>query len=87
MYFATGKVADGQEVVDRRFFARSVMRHADLADCSPASLDIIHSAGEKQLLEMLDELELRFPDPKYGRTDCNHIFLNIVPVCLSIILI
>eukprot|EP00047_Mylnosiga_fluctuans_P011844 m.23124 g.23124 ORF g.23124 m.23124 type:complete len:2267 (+) comp3852_c0_seq1:80-6880(+) len=80
MYFATGKVGEGQEVVDRRFFVRSVMRHADLIDNSPASVDIIHNAGEKQLLEMLDELELRFPDQKYGRTDCNHIFLNIVPV-------
>lgn len=83
MYYATGKVVAGQEVVDRRFFVRSVMRHADLVDNTPATLDIMHSAGEKQLLEMLDELELPFADQVYGKTDCNHIFMNVVPTVLA----
>jgi hypothetical protein len=32
---------------------------------------------------MLDELELPFADAAYGRTDCNHIFINVVPVRLG----
>jgi hypothetical protein len=45
MYYATGKVLGGQDVVDRRFFVRSILRHADLADNTPTTLETMHRCG------------------------------------------
>ena len=31
------------------------------------------------MVEALNELEVFIEDSKYGKTDCNHLFLNFVP--------
>jgi acetyl-CoA carboxylase/biotin carboxylase 1 len=36
-------------------------------------------AGERLLLEAMDELEVAFTHALAPKTDCNHIFLNFVP--------
>jgi hypothetical protein len=80
LYHALEDRADGR-ATDRRFFIRAIMRHPDLIN-KEASLDFMHSQGERLILEALDELELVFSDKKYGRTDCNHVFINAVPTVI-----
>ena len=46
---------------------------------SEASFEYLKNEGERLLLESLDELEVAWTHPDARRTDCNHIFLNIVP--------
>ena len=65
--------------VDNRFFIRSVMRFPALPDGVNEG-DFLITAGETQLIEALDELEVAFSNPKYAKTDCNHLFINSVPV-------
>eukprot|EP00045_Choanoeca_perplexa_P018135 m.279161 g.279161 ORF g.279161 m.279161 type:complete len:2306 (+) comp17727_c0_seq1:161-7078(+) len=73
IYFAT---ADNGE---KRFFARTIMRHPDLVS-SQVSQKTMTDAGDRLLLEALDELEVVYNDPQYSGTDCNHVFINFVPV-------
>ncbi|EGD82369.1 acetyl-CoA carboxylase [Salpingoeca rosetta] len=77
LYYAKAK--DPKSAHDRRFFARTIMRHPDLVD-KQATKAFMQEAGERLLLEALDELEVVFSDPKYAGTDCNHVFINFLPV-------
>eukprot|EP00043_Microstomoeca_roanoka_P013840 m.136036 g.136036 ORF g.136036 m.136036 type:complete len:2298 (+) comp15862_c0_seq1:167-7060(+) len=77
LYFAQAK--DTKNKHDRRFFARTIMRHPDLVD-QEATKAFMQEAGERLLLEALDEMEVVFSDSKYGDTDCNHVFINFLPV-------
>ena len=79
LYFATGKAADGRGGACRRFFARTIMRHPDFLQ-RESSPRLMQQAGERLLLEALDELELVFNNPKYRGSDCNHVFINFVPM-------
>jgi hypothetical protein len=80
LYFSESKEGSGlPSAHDRRFFIRSIIRHADLIS-KEASLEYFLSEGERQVVESLNELEVVFEDPRYYKTDCNHLFLNFVPV-------
>ena len=59
--------------------ARTIMRHPDLVD-KEATKDLMQEAGERLLLEALDEMEVVFYDTRYDKTDCNHVFINFLPV-------
>eukprot|EP00730_Choanoeca_flexa_P002935 TRINITY_DN11234_c0_g1_i1.p1 TRINITY_DN11234_c0_g1~~TRINITY_DN11234_c0_g1_i1.p1 ORF type:complete len:1256 (+),score=364.96 TRINITY_DN11234_c0_g1_i1:514-3768(+) len=76
IYFATAKT---NGVEERRLFARTIMRHPDLVH-SRVSRKTMTDAGDRLLLEALDELEVVYNDPRYAGTDCNHVFINFVPV-------
>ncbi|KNC83894.1 hypothetical protein SARC_03882 [Sphaeroforma arctica JP610] len=67
-----------QNAVDRRFFMRSIIRHADLLS-KRASLEYFFNEGERVVVEALNELEVFNNSADYPRTDCNMIFLNFVP--------
>ena len=68
-------------MTDKRFFIRSIIGHHDLVDKS-ASLEYMIKEGERTFLEALDYLELFFTDPKYQPSDCNHIFLHVIPTVI-----
>ena len=75
IYYATDK-GKGSEA---RFFARTIMRHPDLVNAE-VSRKTMTDAGDRLLLEALDELEVVYNDLRYQGTDCNHVFINFVPV-------
>lgn len=81
LYLGRAKVPKGQEVTDFRFFIRSIIRHSDLIT-KEASFEYLQNEGERVLLEAMDELEVAFSHPQAKRTDCNHIFLNFVPMVI-----
>eukprot|EP01134_Creolimax_fragrantissima_P000481 CFRG0481T1 len=82
LYYAEAKDIKTQgpaaTVVDRRFFMRSIIRHADLLS-KRASLEYFFNEGERVVVEALNELEVFNNSSDYPRTDCNMIFLNFVP--------
>jgi acetyl-CoA carboxylase/biotin carboxylase 1 len=79
VYHGKGIMPAGSAFTDHRFFIRSVMRFPTLPDGVNEG-DFLLTAGETQLIEALDELEVAFANPTYGKTDCNHLFINAVPV-------
>ena len=79
VYHTTGIMPKTAKFVDNRFFIRAVMRFPALPDAVDEG-DFLITAGETQLIEALDELEVAFNNPKYAKTDCNHLFINSVPV-------
>ncbi|ODN03712.1 Acetyl-CoA carboxylase 2 [Orchesella cincta] len=81
LYLGKGKVPEGQEVTDYRFFIRSIIRHSDLIT-KEASFEYLQNEGERLLLEAMDELEIAFSHAQAKKTDCNHIFLNFVPTVI-----
>jgi len=79
LYYAKGRMTEGQKFQDNRFFMRAIMRYPDL----PAGMDyteFLQTAGESQLVEALDEIEVLYNDPKYAKSDCNHLYINSVPI-------
>ncbi|KAM5238299.1 acetyl-CoA carboxylase 2 isoform 2-T2 [Ctenodactylus gundi] len=80
LYLGAAKVKEGAEVTDHRFFIRAIIRHSDLIT-KEASFEYLQNEGERLLLEAMDELEVAFNNAS-ARTDCNHIFLNFVPVVI-----
>ncbi|PAA64942.1 hypothetical protein BOX15_Mlig015514g1 [Macrostomum lignano] len=80
LYLAKAQqVASAFPVTDYRFFARCIIRHADLVT-KEASFDYLKHEAERVILEALDSIELAFgTNPDAQRTDCNHIFINFVP--------
>ncbi|KAJ8967322.1 hypothetical protein NQ314_002949 [Rhamnusium bicolor] len=81
LYLGKAKVAGGKEVTDYRFFIRTIIRHSDLIT-KEASFEYLQNEGERVLLEAMDELEVAFSHPHSKRTDCNHIFLNFIPMVI-----
>lgn len=80
LYYATASGNNPRFRHDRRFFARTIMRNPDLVS-KEATIELMQDAGERLLVEALDEMEVKFSDRKtYGPTDCNHVFINFVPV-------
>ncbi|ODN01988.1 Acetyl-CoA carboxylase [Orchesella cincta] len=81
LYRGKGKVPEGQEVTDYRFFIRSIIRHSDLIT-KEASYEYLQNEGERLLLEAMDELEIAFSHAQAKKTDCNHIFFNFIPTVI-----
>lgn len=58
LYYCEAKDNSGAAAAaDRRFFMRSIIRHADLLS-KQASLEYFLKEGERQVVEALDELEV-----------------------------
>ncbi|XP_056647760.1 acetyl-CoA carboxylase isoform X2 [Diorhabda sublineata] len=81
LYLGKAKGAGGKEVMDYRFFIRSIIRHSDLIT-KEASFEYLQNEGERVMLEAMDELEIAFSHPHSKRTDCNHIFLTFIPTVI-----
>ena len=67
LYYAKGKMQKGETFQDNRFFMRAIMRYPDL----PEGMDyteFLKTAGETQLVEALDEIEVFFNDPKCAKS-------------------
>lgn len=64
--------------VDARFFVRAVIRHVDVFASSSDAIVSIPEA-ERTFVEALDAVEMASCDRRFRRTDCNHIFLNVIP--------
>lgn len=80
LYYATSRSTNPRFRHDRRFFARTIMRNPDLVS-KEATIELMQDAGERLLVEALDEMEVKFSDRRtYAPTDCNHVFINFVPV-------
>ncbi|CAF5043321.1 unnamed protein product, partial [Rotaria sp. Silwood1] len=84
LYFGRGKVYNkNHDVVDYRFFARSIIRHSDFV-AKEANYEYFQNDAERTLFEVIDELELAFSHPLASKTDCNHIFMCFIPmVCIE----
>ncbi|XP_015790405.1 acetyl-CoA carboxylase-like isoform X1 [Tetranychus urticae] len=78
LYLGKAKSTHTKQLIDYRFFIRTIIRHSDLIT-KEASYEFLQNEGERFLLEALDELEVAFTHPAAKQTDCNHIFLNFVP--------
>lgn len=65
--------------VDARFFVRAVIRHADVFSSSRDGPAVSIPDAERTFVEALDAVEMARCDRRLGRTDFNHIFLNVVP--------
>jgi acetyl-CoA carboxylase/biotin carboxylase 1 len=72
-------VPPGAKFQDQRFFVRSVMRFPVNPEFT-SEIDFLITMGETQIIEALDELELVFKSAEYGKTDCNHLYINAVPL-------
>lgn len=68
----------GDRDIDARFFVRSVIRHADVISSSNDAVVSIPEA-ERTFVEALDAVEMASCDRRFKRTDCNHIFINVIP--------
>jgi acetyl-CoA carboxylase/biotin carboxylase 1 len=79
VYHATGQVPAGAKFQDQRFFVRSVMRFPVIPEFT-SEIDFLITMGETQIIEALDELELVFKSAEYDKTDCNHLYINAVPL-------
>eukprot|EP01129_Flabellula_baltica_P005744 TRINITY_DN2099_c0_g1_i1.p1 TRINITY_DN2099_c0_g1~~TRINITY_DN2099_c0_g1_i1.p1 ORF type:complete len:2139 (-),score=550.43 TRINITY_DN2099_c0_g1_i1:13-6429(-) len=67
--------ADGE----RRFFIRSIIHNCDIPS-EEESQEYWVIEAEQQILDSISALELVSRDTNLGATDCNHIFLNFLPV-------
>lgn len=65
--------------MDARFFVRAVIRHADVYTNSREGAAVSIPEAERTFIDALDALETARCDRKLGRTDFNHIFLNVIP--------
>ena len=72
IYYAVGK----KNATDTRFFIRAIMYPGHVIS-SIRTRDFLISEGNRILTDVLDEIELL--SATYPNTDCNHLFLNIVP--------
>jgi hypothetical protein len=73
---SNGEVSTSR-AVENRFFCRMILRDFEHDEAGDVS---IQATGDKLLLSVLDELEILASDDKYGKSDSNHIFINVVPV-------
>ena len=75
VYHATGK----QRATDCRFFIRTLVRQGNIDhDNREASADYLISEADKMLGESLNALEIL--ETQHPDTDCNHFFVNLIPV-------
>lgn len=65
--------------VDARFFVRAVIRHADVISSARDGSAVSIPEAERTFIEALDAVEMANCDRRLGRTDFNHIFLNVIP--------
>lgn len=65
--------------VDARFFVRAVIRHVDVFSSTDDAVVSIPEA-ERTFVEALDAIEMASCDRRFRRTDCNHIFINVIPI-------
>ncbi|CAF3808089.1 unnamed protein product, partial [Adineta steineri] len=84
IYLGKGKIYSKQhDAIDHRFFARAIIRHSDFVT-KEASYEYLQNEAERTLLEAMDELEIVFSHPLANKTDCNHVFMCVVPtVCIE----
>lgn len=68
----------GDRDVDARFFVRAVIRHVDVFSSANDAVVTIPEA-ERTFVEALDAVEMASCDRRFRRTDCNHIFINVIP--------
>lgn len=68
----------GDGDVDARFFVRAVIRHVDVFSSANDAVVTIPEA-ERTFVEALDAVEMASCDRRFRRTDCNHIFINVIP--------
>jgi biotin carboxylase/acetyl-CoA carboxylase carboxyltransferase component/biotin carboxyl carrier protein len=68
----------GDRDVDARFFVRAVIRHVDVFSSANDAIVTIPEA-ERSFVEALDAVEMASCDRRFRRTDCNHIFINVIP--------
>ena len=80
MYFGISKVHedDAQNLFDGRYFIRTIIRHSDLIT-KKASAEYLQMELERAIVDALEELEIRLLYDPPNCTDCNHIFLNVIP--------
>jgi biotin carboxylase/acetyl-CoA carboxylase carboxyltransferase component/biotin carboxyl carrier protein len=64
--------------VDARFFVRAVIRNLEVFSSANDAVVSIPEA-ERTFCEALDAVEMASCDSRFRRTDCNHIFLNVIP--------
>jgi biotin carboxylase/acetyl-CoA carboxylase carboxyltransferase component/biotin carboxyl carrier protein len=64
--------------VDARFFVRAVIRNLEVFSSANDAVVSIPEA-ERTFCEALDAVEMASCDRRFRRTDCNHIFLNVIP--------
>jgi len=76
---AKGKAPKATRDDDVRFFVRVVVRQADVFT-SPSEVVQTIPEAERAFAEALDAVEIGRCNRAYGRTDFNHVFLNILPV-------
>ena len=74
MYYGTHT---NGKITERRFFVRTVMR--DHPDATQDASSFGQAAADSIIIGALNDLELVISDPRYGKTDCNHLFINSVP--------
>lgn len=65
--------------VDARFFVRAVIRHVDVFSSANDAVVQIPEA-ERTFVEALDAVEMASCDRRFRRTDCNHVFINVIPM-------
>jgi acetyl-CoA carboxylase/biotin carboxylase 1 len=84
IYLGKGKnYSKQQDAIDHRLFARAIIRHSDFVT-KEASYEYLLNEAERTLLEAMDELEIAFSHPLASKTDCNHVFMCVVPtVCIE----
>lgn len=72
------RLSRGERDVDARFFVRAVIRHVDVFSSANDAVVTIPEA-ERTFVEALDAVEMASCDRRFRRTDCNHIFINVIP--------
>jgi biotin carboxylase/acetyl-CoA carboxylase carboxyltransferase component/biotin carboxyl carrier protein len=75
---ASPRTSRGERDVDARFFVRAVIRHVDVFSSANDAVVTIPEA-ERTFVEALDAVEMASCDRRFRRTDCNHIFINVIP--------
>eukprot|EP01128_Nolandella_sp_AFSM9_P005972 TRINITY_DN2995_c0_g1_i1.p1 TRINITY_DN2995_c0_g1~~TRINITY_DN2995_c0_g1_i1.p1 ORF type:complete len:2209 (+),score=622.06 TRINITY_DN2995_c0_g1_i1:78-6704(+) len=65
--------------IDKRFFIRTSVHHADLISYE-ASVEYWSFEAERIVVDCISSLEMVSSDPKYKGADSNHLFLNFLPV-------
>lgn len=68
-----------EQDVDARIFVRAVIRHADVFATTREGSTVSIPEAERTFVDTLDAVEMARCDRRLGRTDFNHIFLNVIP--------
>eukprot|EP01127_Copromyxa_protea_P000151 TRINITY_DN10146_c0_g1_i1.p1 TRINITY_DN10146_c0_g1~~TRINITY_DN10146_c0_g1_i1.p1 ORF type:complete len:2150 (-),score=588.81 TRINITY_DN10146_c0_g1_i1:49-6171(-) len=82
LYFASRKDESGK-LTEKRIFVRCLLNGEAPTEENTDVGQYWNYQCEKVLVETIAALDIIREDPKYGATDCNHIFINMVPVIPS----